>query len=134
MHVIAVAWIALAILIAALLAAAIRFAVFAVGDANDILFASFAELPADRARYTYAFVRERSRNVAIAFALSVIAGPFGAYLYLGEYGKAILALVTLNGLGAWWIESWFSIPQVVLMRNCRLVLDARASLEGAVTA
>jgi hypothetical protein len=25
--------------------------------------------------------------------------------------------VTLNGFGAWWIESWFSVPALVMIEN-----------------
>jgi hypothetical protein len=113
--VILVAWVALAILILALLAAAVERFVVASARADDILFEALLPLDEPTARRFYPLFKRRSKNVGIAWLLSVVTGPLGAYLYLGDYGRAALALVTLNGLGAWWIASWFIIPQAVLI-------------------
>jgi hypothetical protein len=123
--VIVVAWSALAILILALLAAAVeRFAV-ASSRADDILFEALLPLDEAAARKFYPLFKRRAKNVGIAWILSVVTGPLGAYLYLGDYGRAALALVTLNGLGAWWIASWFIIPQAVL-------IALRADVESSI--
>jgi hypothetical protein len=45
---------------------------------------------------------EKSRTVALALALLI--GPFGAHrFYADRTGSAILMLVTLGGLGIWWL-------------------------------
>jgi hypothetical protein len=113
--VILVAWIALAILILALLAAAVERFIVASSRADDILFEALLPLDEATAQRFYPLFKRRAKNVGVAWVLSVVTGPLGAYLYLGDYGRAALALVTLNGLGAWWIASWFIIPQAVLI-------------------
>jgi hypothetical protein len=113
--VIIVAWVTLALLILALLAAAVERFIVASSRADDILFEALLPLDEDAARRFYPLFKRRAKNVGVAWVLSVVTGPLGAYLYLGDYGRAALALVTLNGLGAWWIASWFIIPQAVLI-------------------
>lgn len=45
---------------------------------------------------------ERSRGVALAMA--VLLGPFGAHrFYVGRNGSGALMLVTVGGLGIWWL-------------------------------
>ncbi len=45
---------------------------------------------------------EKSRTVALA--LAVLLGPFGAHrFYAGRTASGILMLVTLGGLGIWWL-------------------------------
>jgi len=114
--VIIVAWVTLVILILALLAAAVERFIVASSRADDILFEAVLGLEEPAARKFYPAFKHRAKNVGVAWILSVVTGPLGAYLYLGDYGRAAIALVTLNGLGAWWIASWFIIPQAVLIR------------------
>ncbi len=123
--VILVAWVTLAILILALLAAAVERFIVASSRADDILAEALLSVDEPTARKFYPIFKRRAKNVGVAWILSVITGPLGAYLYLGDYGRAAIALVTLNGLGAWWIASWFIIPQAVLID---LRADAKNSL------
>ena len=45
---------------------------------------------------------EKSRGVALA--LATLLGPFGAHrFYVGKIGTGLLQLVTLGGLGIWWL-------------------------------
>jgi hypothetical protein len=127
-HVFLVAAITLAILILALLAAALERFVAAVGRADDILVDAIAGMERTTALRFYGIYQRRTKNVGIAWVLSVVLGPFGAYAYLGYWGRAAIALITLNGLGGWWIESWFSIPQIVLMDKRALAENALAQL------
>lgn len=44
------------------------------------------------------------RNYFIALALSVFVGEFGIdRFYMGKIGTGILKLITLGGIGIWWI-------------------------------
>lgn len=44
------------------------------------------------------------RNYFIALALSVVVGELGIdRFYLGKVGTGILKLITLGGVGIWWI-------------------------------
>ena len=126
-RVITVAWWALGILVLALLAAAVNRALVAVSRADDIVFEATVGLDAERARRFYALYQQRGpKNVALAWILSVVLGPIGAYAYLQQWRWFTIALLTLNGFGGWWVESWFSIPQLVLIENRRI---ARFTLE-----
>jgi len=119
-HVIEVAWFSLAILLLALfIGAADRFFV-ALGNCDGIVFESTLGLDRSSAMKFYSlYLSRRPKHVAVAWILSVLFGPIGAFGYLEQWGKFSAALFTLNGLGAWWIESLFSVPQLVLMENRR---------------
>jgi hypothetical protein len=130
LRVIGVAWWALGILIAALFLAAMNHFFFMVGRADDVIFEAVLGLDRHAAIKFYELYRERKpKNVAIAWFLTVILGPIGAFFYLGQWGKFAAAIVTLNGFGAWWIESWFSVPQAVLIENRRLAASVLEQLD-----
>lgn len=127
LHVLAVAWITLAILLLALLAAAANRFFVAAGRGDDLVFELTLGLDPQSATHFYQrYRRLRPKNVAIAWFLCVLFGPIGAFLYMEQWGKFAAAVFTLNGLGAWWIESLFSVPQLVLIENRQL---AEAVLE-----
>ncbi len=120
MSVFRVAWITLVLLIVLLFAGSIRYFASTISRADDIVFESVAGLDRASALTFHELYRgRRPKNVAVAWILAVVTGPFGAFGYLGDWPKCFAALLTLNGLGAWWIESWFSVPQLVLIANRR---------------
>jgi hypothetical protein len=119
-RVIQVSWTTLAILLLALFVGAADRFFAAVGSSDEIVFQATLGLDRVSAMTFYSLYRSRRpKNVAIAWILSVILGPIGAFGYMEQWGKFAAALFTLNGLGGWWIESLFSVPQLVLMENRR---------------
>jgi hypothetical protein len=107
----------LAVLILALLAASARYFAETVRRADAIVVDAMLGL--DRAgmiAFYDIYCGMRPANVAIAWFLAVLFGPLGAFIYLRD-GRFVIALVTLNGLGFWSIESWFSVPQLVMLQN-----------------
>jgi len=130
--VIHVAWATLAILILALLAASISYFSRTIARADDIVFEATLGLDRESALLFHGLYRGRHpKNIAIAWVAAVLAGPIGAFGYLRDWPKFTLALLTLNGLGAWWIESWFSTPQLVLIENKRAAIWALEELRYA---
>jgi hypothetical protein len=121
LEVFAVARITLALLILALLASAARTVVSVISQENDIVYEAMLGLDRAGGEAFYRLYRSREpKSAAFAWLCSVVAGPIGAFGYLRDWRIFSLALVTLNGLGGWWIESWFSVPQLVLIRNRRI--------------
>jgi hypothetical protein len=119
-RIIEVSWSALAILLLALFAGAVDRFFVALGYSDEIVFESTLGLDPPSAIKFYSLYRSRRpKNVAVAWILSVVLGPIGAFGYMEQWGKVAAALLTLNGLGAWWIESLYSVPQLVLMENRR---------------
>ncbi len=112
------AWGTLALLIAALLAAATSSFFRSVGDFdNQVREATMDLAPAQRRRFYDLYTSLRPKNPAVAWFLAVGLGPAGANLYREKWPAMLGALVTFNGLGAWWIESWFTTPYLVLIEN-----------------
>lgn len=119
-RIIEVSWGALAILLLALFAGAVDRFFVAAADADEIVFEATLDLDRSSAIKFYSLYRSRRpKNVAVAWILTVVLGPLGAFGYMEQWGKFAAALFTLNGLGAWWIESLYSVPQLVLMDNRR---------------
>ena len=117
-EVFAIARITLVLLIVALLASAARMVVSVIRREDDIVYEAMLGLDRVSAEAFYRLYRGREpKNVTFAWLCAVVAGPIGAFGYLRDWRAFALALLSLNGLGIWWIESWFSIPQLVLMRN-----------------
>jgi hypothetical protein len=113
-----VAWVTLAILIVALLSAAVNHFFRSVGHFDDDLREATMDLePSERRRFFELYESQHPKNPAIAWFLAVLLGPVGSNLYRGEWAAFFGAVVSLNGLGAWWLESWFTTPHLVLMKN-----------------
>ncbi len=46
----------------------------------------------------------------IALLLIILLGPLGAHrFYVGKIGSAVLFLITLGGLGIWWLVDLYKI-------------------------
>ncbi|GAC1545413.1 MAG: hypothetical protein NVS3B16_14780 [Vulcanimicrobiaceae bacterium] len=122
LEVFVVAWVTLAILVFALLAAAARHFFRSVGRFDDDVREATMDLdPIVRRRFSKRYAALRPKNAAVAWFLAVAFGPAGANLYREKWGACFAALVTLNGLGAWWLESWYTTPHLVVMENRKLI-------------
>lgn len=133
--VVLVAWITLAILLLALLAAAANHFFRSVDRFDDDLREATMDLaPGDRRRFFALYESLHPKNPAVAWFLAVGLGPMGANLYRGKWPAFVGALLTLNGLGAWWLESIYSTPYLVLAENRSLVAYARDLLADEIAA
>ncbi len=123
----------LALLILALLAASVRYFAEALGRADAIVVEAMLGLDRDSAVVFYDLYRGmRPANVAVAWFLAVLFGPLGAFLYLRDWRKAALALISFNGLGVWSMESWFSVPPLVIAQNREKAAAARELVPAAL--
>jgi hypothetical protein len=113
-----VARITLALLVLGLLASAAAAVASTTRRADDLVYESMLDLDRASGVTFYELYRgRRPKNVTFAWLLSVITGPIGAFAYMQNWRLCALAVVTLNGFGAWWIESWFSVPALVMIEN-----------------
>ena len=118
LNVIVVAWITLAILLVALLAASASNFFRSVDDFDtDVREATMDLSPADRRRFFEIYASLHPKNPAVAWFLAVGLGPIGANLYRQRWPAFFGALISLNGLGAWWLESIFTTPYLVIIEN-----------------
>ena len=138
--VIIVAWITLAILLVALLAASASNFFRSVDDFDtDVREATMEMAPAERRRFFEIYASLHPKNPAVAWFLAVGLGPIGTNLYRGKWATFAGALVTLNGLGAWWLESIFTAPYLVIIENratiayaLRLLHDEPSGAHGSI--
>lgn len=84
--------------------------------------------PNDAALLMSLYQQKGAKNVVLAWLLTVFFSPTIAYLYIGETTKALIAFVTVQGFGVWWVISWFSMPLEVLARNKKAADDALTQL------
>ncbi len=134
LSVIIVAWVTLAILLVALLAASASNFFRSVDDFDtDVREATMELSPTDRRRFYEIYASLHPKNPAVAWFLAVGLGPIGANLYRQRWPAFFGALVSLNGLGAWWLESIYTTPYLVIIENratiayaLRLLHDERA--------
>lgn len=116
--VIIVAWVTLAILLVALLAACASSFFRSVDDFDiDVREATMDLSPTDRRRFYEIYASLHPKNPAVAWFLAVGLGPIGANLYRQKWPAFFGALISLNGLGAWWLESIYSTPYLVIIEN-----------------
>ena len=125
-----VAAVTLVLLLLALLAASANVLFRSAPRFQDDLREATNDLtPAMRRRFYTLYDAYRPRDPAIAWFLAVGLGPFGVNFYRGKWYASAAALLTLNGLGAWWMESWFTAPQFVLIENRALIAQSLSILQ-----
>jgi hypothetical protein len=86
--------------------------------------------PSARRRFFELYESQHPKNAAVAWFLAVGFGPVGSNLYRGEWAALLGAIVSLNGLGAWWLESWFTTPHLVLLKNRKHIAWAHFVLQS----
>jgi hypothetical protein len=122
--------VALVVLVLALFAAAANVFFRNVEHFDDDVREATMDLsPQDRRRFFELYTSRGPKSAAVAWFLAVVLGPVGVNLYRGKPLPCIAAILSLNGLGAWWIESWFTAPQFVLIENRRLIAWALQTME-----
>ena len=131
LEIFAVAWIALFILVAALLSAATNHFFRSVGRFDDALREATMDLsPSQRRRFYELYESRRPKNPAVAWFLAVVFGPAGANLYRGKWAAFFAAVISFNGLCAWWLESWFTTPHLVAIENRKHIAWAQFVLQS----
>jgi len=122
LQVFVVAWVTLAILVFALFTAAVNHFFRSVASFDvDVREATMNLDPVTRRRFYERYASLHPKSPAVAWFLAVGLGPAGANLYRGQWGAFVAAVLSLNGLGAWWIESWYTTPHLVVIENRRLI-------------
>ena len=125
LQVFVVVWVTLAILLVALLAAASYSFFRSVAEFDVELREATMDLDPQTRRLFYArYSSLHPKSPAVAWFLAVAFGPIGANLYRQKWGAFFGALVTLNGLGAWWMESIYTTPHLVQIENRELIAYA----------
>lgn len=71
------------------------------------------------------------RNVLVAWLLTAFLTPSISYVYSRQWVRCVLATVTFEGLGLWWLVSIFSMPYEVMKINKHLADEAYAELRLA---
>jgi hypothetical protein len=74
---------------------------------------------------------KQPRNVVLAWALTAFLTPTVSYIYSRQSVRALLSLITLQGLGIWWLVSIFSMPFEIMNINKRMADEAYAQLRLA---
>lgn len=74
---------------------------------------------------------KQPRSTLIAWVLTYFLTPTVSYIYSRQWVRSLLAFVTLQGFGIWWLVSIFSMPFEVMNINKRLADEAYAELRLA---
>lgn len=85
----------------------------------------------DRALFRQMYRARRPRNVVLAWLLTAALSPTISYVYQREWSKAVIAFLTFQGLGIWWLASIFTMPTEVMRHNKRLIDEAWTELQLA---
>ncbi|MGD2131157.1 MAG: NINE protein [Maricaulaceae bacterium] len=96
-----------------------------------VFFHALDSLPADRRSEFEAMVLTRIKNPTIIFGASCWLGWLGLDRFLlGQVLAGILKLITLGGLGIWWIVDLFLVSGSARRINAGIVRSAHATLVG----
>jgi hypothetical protein len=79
---------------------------------------------ADGALFKNVYETKQPRNVLVAWLLTFFLSPTISYLYQNKWALAIIAFLTFQGFGIWWVISWFTMPGEVIRYNRNLADQA----------
>lgn len=85
----------------------------------------------DAVLFRQLYRNKQPRSVVVAWVLTAVLSPTVSYIYSRQWVRCLLALVTLQGLGIWWLVSIFSMPFEVMKVNKRLADEAYSELRLA---
>lgn len=74
------------------------------------------------------YLQKGGKSTVAAWLLTVFLSPTVSYLYQGAWVKSILAFITLQGFGVWWVISWFTMPLETMAQNKKAADDAMIQL------
>ncbi|WP_298323704.1 hypothetical protein [Haloactinopolyspora sp.] len=94
----------------------------------DVALAAIAD-ERDRILFRRMYQTRQPRSVVLAWILTTVLSPTISYVYQREWPKAVIALLTLQGFGIWWLVSIFTMPTEVMRHNKRLIDDAFTELQ-----
>ena len=80
--------------------------------------------PADGALFKHIYQTKQPKDVLIAWLLTFFLSPTISYIYQNKWGLAVIAFLTFQGLGFWWLISWFTMPGEVIRYNKNLADQA----------
>lgn len=90
--------------------------VTAVREHVQALAARFAN-PADAVLFERTYAAKQPKSVLTAWLLTFFLSPTISYIYQNKWGLAVIAFLTLQGFGIWWLISWFTMPGEVARYN-----------------
>jgi hypothetical protein len=82
----------------------------------EMLAAHFSD-PADAALFRRTYAAKQPKSVLAAWLLTFFLSPTISYIYQNKWALAIIAFLTFQGLGIWWVISWFTMPGEVARYN-----------------
>ncbi len=85
----------------------------------------------DAVLFRQLYRNKQPRNLVLAWFLTALLTPTVGYIYSRQWVKMLLSIVTLEGLGVWWIVGCFTMPYEVMNYNKHLADEAYAELRLA---
>lgn len=80
--------------------------------------------PADAALFHSIYRSKNPRSTLAAWLLTIFLSPTISYIYQNRWIPAAISFLTIQGLGLWWVISWFTMPSEVAKTNMRLADEA----------
>lgn len=89
----------------------------------EMMAAHFSN-PSDAALFRRTYEAKQPKSVLAAWLLTFFLSPTISYIYQNKWALAVIAFLTFQGLGAWWVISWFTMPGEVARYNLLLADQA----------
>jgi TM2 domain-containing membrane protein YozV len=82
----------------------------------------------DRALFLSLYKQKGGKSVLAAWLLTGFLTPTIAYIYIGEYVKAVISFITGEGFLIWWAVSIYTMPFETMAKNKQCANDALTQL------